>query len=153
MAMADIAKFGRGRNMPLAEIAERQQISLSYLEQLFVKLRRAGLAQSARGPGGGYVLARSAEDITISQIINAVGEPLKITRCSGEEREGCVGGENCLTHGLWRALGAHILQFLEKVSLEDVIAGRIDDADRFFELAAGEEINLMELATGVEAGQ
>ena len=126
MAMADLARHGQGKSIPMAEIAERQQISLSYLEQLFVKLRRAGLTESVRGPGGGYALARNPGDIYIADIMEAVGEPFKITRCeSGEDGNGCLGGGNCITHELWTALGKHILLFLEKVTLKDVLQGTI----------------------------
>ncbi len=121
MAMADLAKHSEGSAIPLASIAERQQISLTYLEQLFMRMRRAGLVQSTRGPGGGYALARSAEAIAISEIMTAVDEPVKMTRCAGEMEPGCIGDHRCLTHDLWDALGDHILSFLGGVTLGDVI--------------------------------
>ena len=92
MAMVDIGQNGRGRTVSLAEISQRQDISQEYLEQLFVKLRKAGLVQSARGPGGGYRLARDADDIVIYDVIAAVDEPMKMTRCEGDAVDGCVKG-------------------------------------------------------------
>ena len=127
MAMADIAKCGQGgsasKAVPMAQIAERQHISLPYLEQLFSKLRRAGLVSSMRGPGGGYTLARPAADIYIGEIMQAVGEPVKMTRCNREKNDskGCVGGGDCNTHELWSALSDHIYSFLGSISLQDVI--------------------------------
>jgi len=125
MAMVDLARQGGERAVCLAEIAERQDISLSYLEQLFAKLRRRGLVQSARGPGGGYRLARTAADTPISEIVLAVDEPLKVIRCAGGA-QGCLpGGVRCATHDLWEALGRQIHQFLASVSLADVVDGRL----------------------------
>jgi len=122
-AMADIALHAKGQPVALAEISERQKISLSYLEQLFGKLRRAGLVDSMRGPGGGYTLARAASDIAVSQIMAAVEENLQATQCSGEVGDGCaVAGTRCLTHNLWERLSAHVHLFLQQTSLEDVIA-------------------------------
>ena len=128
MAMVDLARQGGDRAVSLAEIAERQDISLSYLEQLFAKLRRRGLVQSARGPGGGYRLARSAIDTPIAEIVLAVDEPLKVIRCGGGS-QGCLpGGARCATHDLWEALGRQIHQFLASVSLADVADGRLAPA-------------------------
>jgi Rrf2 family iron-sulfur cluster assembly transcriptional regulator len=121
MALADIAKQGADDIVNLATIAERQQISLAYLEQLFLKMRRAGLVASFRGPGGGYALNREAGDISIAEIMRAVDEPVKMTRCSGDQDLGCLGYERCLTHELWDALGRQIVSFLDGVSLGDVI--------------------------------
>ncbi|MGZ8364063.1 MAG: Rrf2 family transcriptional regulator, partial [Caulobacteraceae bacterium] len=107
MAMADLAQQGGDRAVTLADIAARQNISLSYLEQLFSRLRRKGLVQSARGPGGGYRLARPAADTPVADIVTAVDEPLKVTRCS--PGRGCMpGGTLCLTHDLWDELGLRI---------------------------------------------
>lgn len=126
MAMADLARREGGpeRAVALADIAARQEISLSYLEQLFARLRRRGLVQSARGPGGGYRLARTAEATSIAEIVHAVDEPLRATRCGAGK--GCMlKGERCLTHDLWEDLGHRIEDYLASVSLADVIGGRL----------------------------
>jgi Rrf2 family iron-sulfur cluster assembly transcriptional regulator len=126
MAMADIARHGRDGAVCLADIAERQEISLAYLEQLFARLRRAGLVSSVRGPGGGYCLARPAEAVSVGAIVQAVDEPLHATRCDAKVEVGCLsGGERCMTHHLWEALGDEIEDFLSGVSLADVIGRRI----------------------------
>ena len=123
MAMADLAKHGGADALPLSAIAERQQISLAYLEQLFVKLRRAGLVESARGRSGGYRLGRSASQITVAEVMRAVDEGMRKTRCGGEETAPCMSGKRCLTHGLWDALSDRIGSFLESVTLQEVIDG------------------------------
>lgn len=122
MAMADVAKFGAHSAVPLSAVAERQGLSLAYLEQIFLRLRRAGLVASARGRTGGYALTRPAADIHIDEIMKAVEEETRLTRCLDAE-QGCIGDRRCLTHGLWHALGAHIASFLSKVSLQEVIDG------------------------------
>jgi Rrf2 family iron-sulfur cluster assembly transcriptional regulator len=130
MAMADLARRQSDavRAVALADIATRQEISLSYLEQLFARLRRKGLVQSARGPGGGYRLAREAAQTSIADIVHAVDEPLRATRC-GEKGKGCMlKGERCLTHDLWADLGDRIEDYLASVSLADVISGRLSKA-------------------------
>jgi Rrf2 family iron-sulfur cluster assembly transcriptional regulator len=124
MAMADIAQNADGAPVPLVGIAQRQEISQEYLEQLFAKLRRAGLVDSARGPGGGYSLARDPDDIRIADIIHAVDEPLQVTRCQGDAIDGCVAGDKCVTHELWAALGRQIVGFLSAVTLGDVVGRR-----------------------------
>jgi Rrf2 family iron-sulfur cluster assembly transcriptional regulator len=127
MAMADLARRQDEpcRAVALAEIAARQEISLSYLEQLFARLRRKGLVQSARGPGGGYRLTRTAEETSIADIVLAVDEPLRATRCA-EQGKGCMlKGERCLTHDLWDDLGHRIEDYLASISLADVITGRL----------------------------
>lgn len=124
MAVADLALAADDAPVSLAEIAARQQISQEYLEQLFAKLRRAHLVDSVRGPGGGYRLARDPDDIRISEIILAVDEPLRVTRCEGDAIDGCVGGEKCITHELWAALGRQIYGFLSSVTLGDVVNRR-----------------------------
>jgi Rrf2 family iron-sulfur cluster assembly transcriptional regulator len=129
MAMADLAAHGGERAVSLAEIAARQQISLDYLEQLFARLRRNGLVSSVRGPGGGYRLAKAAGETRISEIVLAVDEPLKATRCAGGDTPGvgCMAsGEQCLTHGLWEALGQKIESYLDSISLDDVLNRRFD---------------------------
>jgi Rrf2 family iron-sulfur cluster assembly transcriptional regulator len=133
MAMADLARRQDEpcRGVPLADIAERQEISLSYLEQLFARLRRKGLVQSARGPGGGYRLSRTAEATTIADIVLAVDEPLHATRCAVRDvtrGKGCMAkGERCLTHDLWEDLGHRIEDYLASITLADVILGRLGD--------------------------
>ena len=124
MALADIAVHSAGQPVALATITERQNISQDYLEQLFLKLRKAGLVESARGPGGGYRLSRDPEEIRISEIVVAVDEPLQVTRCIGDAIEGCTRGEKCLTHDLWSALGRQIYGFLAAVTLGDVVNRR-----------------------------
>ena len=110
----------------LAEIAERQQLSLAYLEQLFGKLRREGLVTSARGPGGGYRLARPSDAITVAEVVSAVDEKLRATRC--EQGSACLsdGAVRCQTHDLWDALGRQISRFLQGVTLADVVNGRVE---------------------------
>jgi Rrf2 family iron-sulfur cluster assembly transcriptional regulator len=132
MAVADLARQG-DRAVSLAEIAARQQISLSYLEQLFARLRRAGLVRSVRGPGGGYRLARTAAETHVAEVVLAVDEPIRATRCAGASSpKGCMpGGERCLTHDLWEDLGRHIHRYLAEVSIEDVLERRTRrDLDR-----------------------
>lgn len=121
MAMADLASAGEDAVVGLAAISERQHISQTYLEQLFAKLRRAGLVDSVRGPGGGYRLAHPASGISVAEIMAAVDEPVKMTRCADDQEDGCVVGHRCLTHDLWSSLGDHIVTFLDKVSLENVV--------------------------------
>ena len=130
MAMAELALRsgggGEARPVTLAEIAARQDISQSYLEQLFGRLRRAGLVRSARGPGGGYRLARPASELRIADIVVAVDENLRATRCPPDARSGCMkDASRCMTHDLWDELGIHIHHFLDSVSLEDVCARRV----------------------------
>ncbi|PHS78519.1 MAG: Rrf2 family transcriptional regulator [Rhodospirillaceae bacterium] len=128
MAMVDISKSATGKPIALADVAERQEISLSYLEQLFGKLRRAELVKSVRGPGGGYLLARKAVEIHISDVILAVDEPISTTRC--KNAKGCRSDDaRCLTHGLWEALRDQIYLYLASVSLEDVAEGRVQGMD------------------------
>src|SRR5437764_504011 len=111
MAMIDIAQHSRGEPVSLAAIAERQDISQEYLEQLFSKLRRAGLVESARGPGGGYRLARDPALISMSEVISSADEPLRVTRCEGDAVDGCVKGERCCAHDLWSSLGRQMIYF------------------------------------------
>ncbi|KWT70494.1 Iron-sulfur cluster regulator IscR [Hyphomicrobium sulfonivorans] len=123
MAMADLAKYGAESAIPLSAIAERQGLSVAYLEQIFLRLRRAGLLESARGRSGGYALARPATDIPVVDILRAVEEETRLTRCHDSEEPGCLGDKRCLTHGLWHALSGHILAFLSGVSLAEVVHG------------------------------
>jgi len=124
MAMIDIATHSDGEPVSLAEIAERQDISQEYLEQLFGKLRKQKLVESARGPGGGYRLARPMGEIPVAKIIAAVDEELQFTRCGGDAVEGCVKGERCNAHDLWSSLGRQMMYFLSSISLEDVVEKR-----------------------------
>ena len=135
MAMTDLAKHeGTDRPVSLAEIATRQEISLSYLEQLFAKLRKGGLVRSVRGPGGGYRLSRIASDIRVADIIVAVDEPIAATRCKPGSSLGCTGTTSrCLTHDLWEELGRQIHVFLSSVSLADVVERRVLARSRPFE--------------------
>src|SRR3954471_21439986 len=107
MAMVDLARHAQAKPVSLSDIATRQEISLSYLEQLFARLRRAGLVRSVRGPGGGYRLAKASAETWIADIVLAVDEPLRATRCAGQgSPRGCMlGGERCITHDLWENLG------------------------------------------------
>jgi Rrf2 family iron-sulfur cluster assembly transcriptional regulator len=126
MAMVDLATNSGGRPVSLADIAERQEISLSYLEQLFAKLRRGGLVNSVRGPGGGYLLARDADDTRVADIILAVDEPIRATRCTPGQPFGCRGNRSrCQTHDLWEELGNQIYLYLNSVSIGDVMSQRI----------------------------
>ena len=112
--------------MALAEIAERQEISLSYLEQLFGRLRKGGLVKSVRGPGGGYLLSRPNSQIRVSDVIMAVDEPILTTRCTPGAPTGCQQDNGrCLTHDLWQELGNHIYLYLSSISLADVLEHRI----------------------------
>ena len=118
-AMLDLALHGDSGPVSLAEISNRQEISLSYLEQLFSKLRRNGLVTSTRGPGGGYSVARELHQVAVSEIICAVNESVDATQCGGKEN--CHSHGRCLTHDLWEGLSAQIEEFLSSVSLQDMI--------------------------------
>jgi Rrf2 family transcriptional regulator, iron-sulfur cluster assembly transcription factor len=125
MAMTDLAARGADRAVSAAEIAERQQISQAYLEQLFARLRRGGLVTAHRGPGGGYRLARPAEQTSVADVVIAVDEPLKAIRCGGG-KVGCMkDGARCLTHDLWEETGRQIRAYLSSVSLADVASGKL----------------------------
>lgn len=125
-AMADIAALGDAGPVALSDISLRQGISISYLEQLFGKLRRAGLVRSARGQAGGYTLAAEAFEIRVADIIAAVDEPIKTTACAPGGSIGCQGtSARCLTHDLWDELGRQIEVFLNAVTLEDILARRV----------------------------
>ena len=121
-AMLDLALHHDTGPTNLADISSRQGISLSYLEQLFSRLRRQGLVISSRGPGGGYVLGNSADAITIADVIRAVDESVDATRCRGKEN--CQGDERCLTHDLWEELSRQISGFLASISLADLVEKR-----------------------------
>ena len=138
MAMVDLAVQRANKPVTLATIAERQQIPLAYLEQLFAKLRKAELVEAVRGPGGGYRLSLAVEDIFVSEVIEASGEAIKMTRCGDLEKphkannqsneQGCMHkGGRCLTHDLWDGLSEHIYRYLAAISLEDVCLGRFPE--------------------------
>jgi Rrf2 family iron-sulfur cluster assembly transcriptional regulator len=129
MAMADLALHGGAdRAVPLQDVARRQEISLSYLEQLFARMRRAGLVAGVRGPGGGYRLSRPVGETSVADIIAAVNEPIKATRCKDGSTKGCLRQEGrCIAHDLWAEMGARIHGFLASVSLADVLARRFGD--------------------------
>jgi Rrf2 family iron-sulfur cluster assembly transcriptional regulator len=126
MAMVDLARHSNGEPVCLGDIAERQEISLPFLEQLFAKLRRSGLVRSVRGPGGGYLLAHDREDTRIADIIAAVDEPIHAVRCTPGGATGCrIDRSRCLTHDLWEELSNQIHLYLSSVSLGDVCERRV----------------------------
>ena len=127
MAMVDLARQPATSPISLAMIAERQEIPLAYLEQIFARLKRAGLVTSVRGPGGGYQLARDAAGMNIAEIMAASDESIKMTRCEGHTKTGgCMAAKTrCLTHDLWEGLSAQIQTYLENITLADVCAGRL----------------------------
>lgn len=124
-AMIDLALRQDNGPVTLAAISQRQQISLSYLEQLFGKLRRHELVESTRGPGGGYSLGRKAADITVADIIVSVDEPIDATHCGGKEN--CHGdGGRCMTHDLWTSLNARMVEFLDSVTLQKLVNDQLE---------------------------
>jgi Rrf2 family iron-sulfur cluster assembly transcriptional regulator len=122
MAMVDLARHAQAKPVSLSDIATRQEISLSYLEQLFARLRRAGLVKSVRGPGGGYYLARIATKIKVVEVVLAVDEPLDATNCGGQGN--CQDGKPCITHDLWEGLNEKIHEYLESVNLQQLVDGQ-----------------------------
>ncbi len=120
--MLDLAIHATDSPVPLAEISERQGISLSYLEQLFARLRRQGLVKSARGPGGGYRLNRVADEIAVIEVLNAIDEKIDTTRCGG--KGDCQDGQPCLTHDLWCDLSKQISDFLSRSRLGELVERR-----------------------------
>jgi len=129
-AMMDLALRGDDSPVALAGVSERQKISLSYLEQLFGKLRRYNLVDSVRGPGGGYCIARPVDMVTVADIVRAVDEPLDATQCGG--RENCLDDHRCMTHDLWAALNVKMYDYLSSVTLADLV-----DCQRAKEAKAG----------------
>ena len=119
-AMLDLALHAHNGPTSLSDISQRQEISLSYLEQLFARLRRAGLVNSVRGPGGGYLLSQPADAISVSKVIDAVNESVDATRCQG--LSDCQQGDTCLTHHLWCDLSDQIQDFLSGISLGELVA-------------------------------
>lgn len=120
-AMLDLCCQGAATPVSLMDISKRQEISLSYLEQLFAKLRRRGLVRSVRGPGGGYLLVDSPDTISIAAIIRAVDEPIQATSCDENGPQGCQRSTRCITHHLWERVGLHINSYLESIYLGSLI--------------------------------
>ena len=131
MAMADLAKNNLKEPISLTEISLRQGISIDYLEQLFSKLRKNNLVQSARGPLGGYVLSRPPEEIKLLSIINAVDEKIKTVKCRKESKKGCNGKSiKCITHNLWDDLETHINKFFEDNTLNDILFKEVKNSSK-----------------------
>jgi len=122
-AMIDLALNNGSGPVTLADISERQKISLSYLEQLFGKLRRGALVTSVRGPGGGYNLANATDQVSVADIIVAVDEPIDATQCGGKEN--CKDDKKCITHDLWTDLNRHIFEYLRAVKLSELVAKQL----------------------------
>ena len=122
MAMADLAKIDTDQPTSLTEISLRQGISISFLEQIFLKLKKSNLVKSSRGPSGGYLLTKSPEEIKLSSIIKAVDEKIKTVKCKKNSKRGCNGKSiKCITHNLWDDLEIHINNFFEKNTLQDIL--------------------------------
>ena len=131
MAMADLAKNNAKEPISLTEISLRQGISIAYLEQLFLKLRKNNLVQSVRGPSGGYVLSKSPGEIKLLSIINAVDEKIKTVKCKKESKKGCNGKSiKCITHNLWDDLEAHINKFFENNTLNDILFKEVRNSSK-----------------------
>jgi len=125
-AILDVALHAQVDPVPLADISERQGISLSYLEQLFSRLRKNGLVQSIRGPGGGYKLGCEAWQISVAQVIGAVNESVDATKCGG--KGDCHDGKQCLTHNLWTDLSCRIRSFLDNISIAELVEKQLADS-------------------------
>ncbi|WP_298266614.1 Rrf2 family transcriptional regulator [Geobacter sp.] len=119
-AMVDLSLHSGGRPVALRDIAEREDIPLNYLEQLFNRLRRGRIVESVRGPGGGYLLARESAAIRVGEIVATVEEPLTPVSCMDEKKGGCTRPEACTTHNVWQMLGERIRGFLDSITLEDL---------------------------------
>lgn len=126
MAVTEVAESSDGNTpMKLADISTNQNIPLNYLEQIFLKLKKARLVNSVKGPGGGYYLAEPSDKINIEQIVNAVEENLKMTRCS-KDKSCRKNGVSCKTHNLWKGLGRQIRNYLASISIADVVSGNVN---------------------------
>lgn len=126
MAMVDLAAQDAQKPVKLADIADRQEIPLAYLEQIFARLKQQGLVKSIKGPGGGYKLGRAVGELHISDIVCAAEESMKMTRCESHSANGCMAAKaRCLTHDLWEGLSAHIFSYFNAITLEDVLARRL----------------------------
>lgn len=143
-AMLDLALNEQDRPVTLAGISERQEISLSYLEQLFSRLRRSGLVKSVRGPGGGYRIAKAHSEISVSDIITAVDEQIDATQCGGNEN--CKDEGRCMTHELWSSLNVKILEYLSGVSLAELVASQRDGKKIVIQEPKRREIQLQPVA-------
>ena len=127
MALADLAKFSSHKPVSLRDISLRQNISIFYLEQIFLKLRRKEIVQSVRGTQGGYVLNKKAEEIKLTNIFDAVDEKVKTVQCKKESKKGCNGkATKCITHNLWDELEIHINSFFDKKSLDDLLKNNFE---------------------------
>lgn len=120
MAVIEIADGENNQPISLLTISKRQKISLSYLEQIFAYLRKSGIVNSVKGPGGGYVLGKNKNEITIAEIIKAIGEPIRMTRCTSVEKSCISKGTKCKTHHLWLGLENKIYDYLNSISLQDL---------------------------------
>ncbi len=130
MAMVELAGYAPGQPVRLSGLAEAQEITVPYLEQIFSKLKQAGLVSSVRGPGGGYVLARPPSQIYVGEVVAAVEESIKMTRCDSHGKSGCMAAKSrCLTHDLWEGLEKHIYNYLSAISLADVRASAVPKVD------------------------
>lgn len=126
MAMVDLATQPQDKPVGLAGIAERQEIPLAYLEQIFARLKKAGLVKSVRGPGGGYMLGKAATEMNVAEIMVAADEPIKMTRCDEHSHQGCMAAKaRCLTHDLWEGLTAQMRLYLGSITLADVCGRRV----------------------------
>ncbi len=126
MAMIDLAARGAEGPIALADIATRQDISISYLEQLFAKLRRGGIVRSVRGPGGGYMLAVPPEQLRVSEVALAVDDAVRPARCSPGMPKACANSANqCSSHALWEELGNQVYMFLNSITIQDVLSGKV----------------------------
>ena len=121
-AMVNLASHPEGKPVALKDISTEEGISLAYLEQLFVKLRRGKMVKSVRGPGGGYVLAKDPASISVGEVISVVEEPLNPVACLDEDSKGCERAENCITQKVWKGLGDRIKEFLGSITLQDLVA-------------------------------
>jgi Rrf2 family iron-sulfur cluster assembly transcriptional regulator len=147
-ALVELASLDKDKPVSLQILAERQNIPLAYLEQIFARLKKGGLVESVRGPGGGYRLAKPADDTFIGEIVLAADESLEMTRCGGSEKPGCMpNNARCLTHDLWEGLTEQIYNYLQAISLADVCEKRMPS--RQFPVAGSESDFSMRLAADI----
>ncbi|MFA5985221.1 MAG: Fe-S cluster assembly transcriptional regulator IscR [Methylococcaceae bacterium] len=149
-AMLDLAFHSQKNPVTLTDIATRQTISLSYLEQLFSRLRRAGMVKGVRGPGGGYALSRKADEISVADIIAAVDEPVDSTKCGGEAN--CQNNQSCLTHDLWMGLSDQIRNYLKGISLGELLERHnVQEVARRQEMDVKKVVEFSRQNTGISA--